>query len=163
MIYITHLNDCLSKLHKWWKIKLSFMSPVNSCPYYGMQKSSNQLLYLNKSTLDYNPPPLLKLSVNWLFVTCITNLSWIHKQTYCAHAQSEINDVKLRKIVINRSFWFFLPLLNLSENWFLATCGTNFNRILEKTYVIKLSCRQVNFDADADTDADTDDAELQLQ
>ena len=35
-----------------------------------------------------------------------------------------------------------LPLLNLSENWLLATYKTNLNRIHEK--LLKVSARQIN-------------------
>ena len=60
------------------------------------------------------------------------------------------------KIAISRPFWFFFqPLLNLSEKWSLVTCKTNLGRKHEKLF--KLSRPQVNVNADAD------DAELQLQ
>ena len=41
---------------------------------------------------------------------------------------------KMWKIAINRSFFFFRPLLNLSENWSLVTCITNLKRICEKLF-----------------------------
>ena len=42
---------------------------------------------------------------------------------------------KMWKIAINRPFFFFfLPLLNLSENWSLVTCITNLKRICEKLF-----------------------------
>ena len=44
---------------------------------------------------------------------------------------------KMWKIAINRPFFFFFrPLLNLSENWSLVTCITNLKRIREKLQVI---------------------------
>ena len=39
----------------------------------------------NKSPLDNSPMPLLNMSVNWLLVICLTNLSRIHEKTYHAH------------------------------------------------------------------------------
>ena len=42
---------------------------------------------------------------------------------------------KMWKIAINRPFFFFFrPLLNLSENWSLVTCITNLKRICEKLF-----------------------------
>ena len=42
---------------------------------------------------------------------------------------------KMWKIAINRPFFFFFrPLLNLSENWSLVTCMTNLKRICEKLF-----------------------------
>ena len=42
---------------------------------------------------------------------------------------------KMWKIAINRPFFFFFrPLLNLSENWSLVTCITNLKRIREKLF-----------------------------
>ena len=67
---------------------------------------------------------------------------------------------KRRKIAISWPFYFFFqPLLSLSENWSLVTCITNLGRIHEKHFT--LSCPQVNVNADADDD--DNDAELQLQ
>ena len=41
---------------------------------------------------------------------------------------------KMWKIAINRPFFFFRSLLNLSENWSLVTCITNLKRIREKLF-----------------------------
>ena len=42
---------------------------------------------------------------------------------------------KMRKIAINRPFFFFFrPLLNLSKNYLLVTCITNLKRICDKLF-----------------------------
>ena len=41
---------------------------------------------------------------------------------------------KMWKIAINRQFFFFWPLLKLSENWSLVICITNLKRICEKLF-----------------------------
>ena len=41
---------------------------------------------------------------------------------------------KMRKIAINRPFFFFRPLVNLSKNYLLVTCITNLKRICEKLF-----------------------------
>ena len=42
---------------------------------------------------------------------------------------------KMRKIAINRPFFFFFrPLLNLSKNYLLVTCITNLKRVCEKLF-----------------------------
>ena len=41
---------------------------------------------------------------------------------------------KMWKIAINRQFFFFQPLLNLSKNYLLVTCITNLKGICEKLF-----------------------------
>ena len=99
--------------------------------------------------------PLLNLSKNYLWVTCITNLKRIREKTFQVIAPTRSNYCrKMREIAINRPFLiFFQPLLSLSKNYLLVTCITNLKRISEKLF--NLSRPKVNVNADAD--------ELQLQ
>ena len=50
---------------------------------------------------------------------------------------------KMWKIAINRPFFFFRPLLNLSENWSLVTCITNLKRIREKLFKLSRTQGQI--------------------
>ena len=61
------------------------------------------------------------------------------------------------KLVILIGHFDVSALLNLSENWLLATCSTKLSRLHEK--LVKSSFPQVN----VNPDDDADDAELQLQ
>ena len=87
------------------------------------------------------------MSKNWSFVTCITNLGWIHKKlSKLWHPQGQIIDINAKNRNTSAILNFFSQLLsNLSENLLQVAYIANlcsFHVIVPQVQIIYVNCEK---------------------